>query len=192
MSPQCYHQLVRDTGHRYPQCYGVYRHRYPRCYYVYRTTVPTVLLCIQDKSTHSHVSAITSLHRTTVTIVLTQRKKQEKLIIVSRLCMVSSCLEVRLSEVTMRESPQSNNWLIACTNIRRMREYHHQLYTAQITSLTSQTFCFVLKDLCMIWSKSGSLNKLICKKDNLSLVSQPTICSVPITGSLCPLNQLSM
>lgn len=88
ISPQSYHQLVRDTGHRYPQCYGVYRHQYPQCYYVYKN------------------QSLQCYYRTTVAIVLTQTSLdhgekvgqiKEKQIIVSRLCMVSSCLKVRLS-----------------------------------------------------------------------------------------------
>jgi len=61
MSPQCYKQLVRDTGHRYPQCYGVYR-----------ITVPTVLLCIQ-KTVPTVTSVLLQVYTGQhVTIVLTQ------------------------------------------------------------------------------------------------------------------------
>jgi len=61
MSPQCYNQLVRDTGHRYPQCYGVYR-----------ITVPTVLLCIQ-KTVPTVTSVLLQVYTGQhVTIVLTQ------------------------------------------------------------------------------------------------------------------------
>lgn len=96
ISQQNSRQLVRDTGHRYPQCYGVYTPVYPQCYYVYR--VPTVLLCIQklwypqsrqcyykfiqDNSSHSVNLAQTSLdHGEKVGQI------KEKLIIVSRLCI---------------------------------------------------------------------------------------------------------